>query len=152
MIGLPTSSLRRKPAGIVTATSTLTYEEGAYEEPIQGDREMETLTQMKCVACRKDEPTVTDAEIAEFGPQVPDWEIVELDGIKRLRRVFSLDDFAQALEFTNKVGELAEEEGHHPSVLTEWGRATVTWWTHKIKGLHRNDLIMAAKTDELYQR
>jgi 4a-hydroxytetrahydrobiopterin dehydratase len=55
------------------------------------------------------------------------------------------------LEFTKKVGELAEEEGHHPALLTEWGRTTVTWSTHKIKGLHRNDLIMAAKTDELYQ-
>jgi len=112
---------------------------------------METLTQMKCVACRKDEPTVTDAEITEFHPQVPDWEIVELDGINRLRRAFSLDDFAQALEFTNKVGELAEEEGHHPALLTEWGRTTVTWWTHKIRGLHRNDFVMAAKTDELCQ-
>jgi 4a-hydroxytetrahydrobiopterin dehydratase len=112
---------------------------------------METLTQMKCVACCKDAPTVTDAEINEFHPQVPDWEIVELDGIKRLRRVFSVDDFAQALDFTKRVGELAEEEGHHPALLTEWGRTTVTWWTHKIKGLHRNDLIMAAKTDELYQ-
>ncbi len=113
---------------------------------------METLTQMTCVACRKDAPTVTAAEIAEFYPQVSDWEIVELDGIKRLRRVFSFDDFAQALAFTKKVGELAEEEGHHPALLTEWGRATVSWWTHKIKGLHRNDFIMAAKTDELYQR
>jgi PPOX class probable F420-dependent enzyme len=83
---------------------------------------METLTQMKCVACRKDEPTVTDAEIADFHPQVPDWEIVELDGIKRLRRIFSFDDFAQALVFTNRAGELAEEEGHHPALLTEWGK------------------------------
>ena len=115
-----------------------------------GDREMETLTQMKCIACRKDAPTVTDAEIAEVYPQVSDWEIVKLDGIKRLRRVFSFDDFAQALEFTKKVGELAVEEGHHPALLTG-GRTTVTWWTHKIKGLHRNDFIMAAKTDELYQ-
>jgi 4a-hydroxytetrahydrobiopterin dehydratase len=110
---------------------------------------METLTQMKCVACRADAPTVTDAEIAEFHRQVSDWEIVELDGIKRLRRVFSVDDFAQALELANKVGALAEAEAHHPALLTEWGRATVTWWTHKIKGLHRNDFIMAAKTDEL---
>jgi 4a-hydroxytetrahydrobiopterin dehydratase len=113
---------------------------------------METLSQMRCVACRKDEPTVTDAELAAFHRQVSDWEIVELDGIKRLRRVFSVDDFAQALAFANKVGGLAEEERHHPALLTEWGRTTVTWWTHKIKGLHRNDFIMAAKTDELYQR
>jgi 4a-hydroxytetrahydrobiopterin dehydratase len=112
---------------------------------------METLTQMKCVACRRDEPTVTDAEIAEFHPQVSDWEVVELDGTKRLSRIFSFDDFARALEFTNKVGELAENEGHHPALLTEWGRTTVTWWTHKIRGLHRNDFVMAAKTDVLYQ-
>jgi 4a-hydroxytetrahydrobiopterin dehydratase len=112
---------------------------------------METLTQMTCVACRGDEPTVTDAEIAEFHPQVSDWDIVELDGIRRLRRVFSFNDFAQALEFTNNVGELADEEGHHPALLTEWGRTTVTWWTHKIRGVHRNDFVMAAKTDVLYQ-
>ena len=89
---------------------------------------------MTCVACRKDAPTVTDAELAEFHRQVSDWDIVELDGFKRLRRVFSVGDFAQALEFTKKVGELAEEEMHHPALLTEWGRTTVTWWTHKIKG------------------
>jgi 4a-hydroxytetrahydrobiopterin dehydratase len=112
---------------------------------------MENLAQMKCVACSRDAPTVTQAEIAELHPQVSDWEIVEVDAIKRLTRVFSFDDFAQALGFTQKVGELAEEEGHHPALLTEWGRTTVTWWTHKIKGLHHNDFVMAAKTDELYQ-
>ena len=113
---------------------------------------METLTQMKCVACRKGEPTVTAAEIAEFNPQIPDWEIVEIDTIESLRRVFPFDDFAQALDFTRRVGELADEEGHHPALLTEWGRVTVTWWTHAIGGLHRNDFVMAAKTDGLYQR
>ena len=112
---------------------------------------MKALTQMTCVACRRDAPTATREEIAEFRPQVPDWELVELDGIDRLRRVFSFDDFAQALAFTNHVGELAEAEGHHPALLTEWGRTTVTWWTHKIKGLHRNDFVMAAKTDLLYR-
>jgi 4a-hydroxytetrahydrobiopterin dehydratase len=111
----------------------------------------EALTAEKCVACRRDAPTVTDAEIAELRPQVPEWELAEVDGIKRLRRVFPFDDFAQALAFTRTVGEAAEAEGHHPALLTEWGRTTVSWWTHKIKGLHRNDFIMAAKTDELYQ-
>jgi 4a-hydroxytetrahydrobiopterin dehydratase len=110
---------------------------------------MTSLTQQNCIACHRDAPTVSEAEIAELHPQVPDWELVELEGIKRLRRVFPAADFAQALEFTNRVGVLAEEEGHHPALLTEWGRTTVTWWTHKIKGLHRNDFIMAAKTDEL---
>jgi len=108
---------------------------------------MNTLVQMKCVACRGGEPTVTEAEMAEYQPLIPDWKIVERDGIRRLERLFKFKDFVQALGFTNKVGELAELEGHHPALLTEWGRVTVTWWTHKIKGLHRNDFIMAAKTD-----
>lgn len=112
---------------------------------------MAQLTEMKCVACRKGAPTVTDAEIAELKPQIPDWQIVEREGMKRLERVFPFKNFAQALAFTDKVGALAEEEGHHPAILTEWGKVTVTWWTHKIKGLHRNDFIMAAKTDQIYQ-
>ncbi len=64
---------------------------------------------------------------------------------------FKFKNFVQSLEFTNQVGALAEAEGHHPALLTEWGRVTVTWWTHKIKGLHRNDFIMAAKTDQLFR-
>jgi 4a-hydroxytetrahydrobiopterin dehydratase len=105
---------------------------------------------MKCVACRAGEPTVTDGEMAAFHPQVPEWRIAERDAIRRLERTFRFPDFAQALAFTNRVGQLAETEGHHPALLTEWGRVTVTWWTHKIKGLHRNDFIMAAKADALY--
>ena len=111
---------------------------------------MEALEEMKCVPYRGDGPTGTDAEIAELLLQVPEWKIVEQDGIKRLERAFKFRNFAQALAFTNKVGELAEAEGHHPAILTEWGKVTVTWWTHKIRGLHRNDFIMAAKTDPLY--
>ena len=116
-----------------------------------GDEETPALTHMKCVACRGGEPTLTDAQIASYQGQVPAWEVVEIDGVKRLRRFFTFKDFAGALAFTNRVGELAEEEGHHPALLTEWGRTTVSWWTHKIRGLHRNDLIMAAKTDQLYR-
>jgi len=111
---------------------------------------MEDLVQMKCVACRRDAPTVTSEEILEFRPQVPQWEIKERSGIKRLERAYEFKNFSDALSFTNKVGELAEEEGHHPALLTEWGRVAVEWWTHKIKGLHRNDFIMAAKTDQLF--
>ena len=113
---------------------------------------MEALREMSCVACRSDAPTVTEAEIAELQPHVPEWEIAEQEGIKKLNRRFRFDDFANALAFTNALGELAEEEDHHPALLTEWGRVTVTWWTHKIRGLHRNDFVMAAKADELYRR
>jgi 4a-hydroxytetrahydrobiopterin dehydratase len=113
---------------------------------------MSTLVQEKCEVCRAGAPTVTEAEIAELSPQIPDWEIVEPGGIKRLQRVFRCKNFVQAMAFTNQVGELAESAGHHPALLTEWGRVTVQWWTHKIKGLHRNDFIMAAKTDEVFAR
>lgn len=111
---------------------------------------MEPLTKRTCEPCRKGAPTVTPAEMAELRPQVPAWAIVEPGGVPRLERVFTFPDFAAALAFTNRVGAIAEEEGHHPALLTEWGRVTVGWWTHKIRGLHRNDFIMAAKTDELY--
>jgi 4a-hydroxytetrahydrobiopterin dehydratase len=112
---------------------------------------MTELHQMKCVACRGGEPTLTEAEIAEFQPQVPDWQVKEVNGEKRLERVFKFKNFAQALEFTNKIGAIAEEENHHPLIITEWGRVTLAWWTHIIKGLHKNDFIMAARSDELYQ-
>lgn len=111
---------------------------------------MAELTQMKCVACRKGEPKVTEAELAEYLPQVPDWHTTKVDGIDHLERVFTFPNFVEALNFTNRVGALAEEEGHHPALLTEWGKVTVAWWTHKIGGLHRNDFIMAARTDQLY--
>ena len=110
---------------------------------------MANLDQERCVACRKDSPRVTDAEIAALKPHIPEWSIVEHGKIPCLERRFRLKNFVQALDFTNKVGALAEEEGHHPAILTEYGKVTVVWWTHKIKGLHRNDFIMAAKTDQL---
>lgn len=110
---------------------------------------MDDLRGLKCVPCRGDVPPLDDLQIALLKPQVPGWEVIEEDGIKRLRRVFKVKNFAEALAFTNRVGALAEEQDHHPMLVTEWGRVTVTWWTHKIKGLHTNDFIMAAKTSEL---
>ena len=112
---------------------------------------MTSLARERCVACRRDAPQVTEAEILELSPQIPDWSIVEREGIRRLERVFRFKDFGEALAFTNRVGTSAEAERHHPALLTEWGRVTVTWWTHKIRGLHRNDFVMATKTDALYR-
>jgi len=108
---------------------------------------MEVLTSEKCTACRRDSPRVTPAEIEELKPQIAQWNMVEREEIPRLERVFRFPNFADALAFTNRVGALAEAEGHHPAILTEWGRAKVMLWTHKIRGLHRNDFIMAAKID-----
>jgi 4a-hydroxytetrahydrobiopterin dehydratase len=112
---------------------------------------MDKLTEQKCEACRVGAPRVTDSDVAELKPQIPDWTLLVSEDISRLQRVFVFKDFAGALAFTVRVGQLAEAEGHHPSILTEWGRVTVTWWTHKIRGLHRNDFIMAAKTDRLFR-
>ena len=112
---------------------------------------MINLASGKCVACRAGEPTLTDDEIAQLQPQLPDWQVKEVDGMKRLERVFKFRNFSQALEFTNKIGAAAEEENHHPLIITEWGKVTLNWWTHKIGGLHKNDFIMAAKSDKLYQ-
>jgi 4a-hydroxytetrahydrobiopterin dehydratase len=111
---------------------------------------MSPLARETCVACHPGAPRLTPAEIAELRPEVPGWSVVERDGIARLERVFRFGNFAEALAFTDRVGALAEAAGHHPAITTEWGRATVGWWTHAIGGLHRNDFVMAAKTDALH--
>ena len=110
---------------------------------------MSQLSDQTCEACRSDSPHVTQAEIEQFGAEIPEWRIVERDGIMKLERSFTFRDFQQALDFTNRVGEIAEEAGHHPALLTEWGKVTVTWWSHEMKGLHKNDFILAARTDEV---
>jgi 4a-hydroxytetrahydrobiopterin dehydratase len=111
---------------------------------------MRNLAQMGCIPCRGDVPPLSEIEIRELQPLIPGWEVVEAGGVQQLERIFRFKDFTQALEFTNKVGEIAESEDHHPTIATEWGKVTVTWWTHTIKGLHRNDFIMAARTSTLY--
>ena len=110
---------------------------------------MSELTTSHCTACRADAPRVRADEAADLLLQIPAWQRLERDGVERLERSYSFDDFATALSFTVRVGELAEQEQHHPAITTEWGRVTVCWWTHAIGGLHRNDFIMAARTDEL---
>lgn len=112
---------------------------------------MGTLSQQQCGPCRGDVPPLRDEEIAELHAEVPQWRVFEHENVKRLERVFKFRDFGAALEFTNRVGRLAEQQGHHPAILLEWGRATVTWWTHAIGGLQQNDFVMAAKTDEVYE-
>ena len=112
---------------------------------------MGKLIEMKCEVCRIGAPKVSDAEIVDLLPQVPEWKTVEHDQIKKLQKTFTFKNFSHAMLFTVKVGDIAETEGHHPSILTEWGQVTITWWTHKIKGLHRNDFIMAANTDLCYK-
>jgi 4a-hydroxytetrahydrobiopterin dehydratase len=112
---------------------------------------MINLADNKCVACRGGEPTLTEAETEELKLHVPEWQVREVDGMNRLERTFKFKNFAEAMAFTNKVGAIAEEEDHHPRIITEWGKVTLQWWTHAIGGLHKNDFIMAAKSDELFE-
>jgi 4a-hydroxytetrahydrobiopterin dehydratase len=111
---------------------------------------MADLTQDTCVPCKGGVPTLTDEEIAALNPQVPDWKVAEVDGVKRIRREYKFKDFRQALDFTVQVGELAEREAHHPDIHLAWGKVVVETWTHKIRGLHHNDFVLAAKADELF--
>lgn len=111
---------------------------------------MTYLIEEACVACRKATDPLSDVEIAELKRELPDWAVEERAGEKQLERAYKFKNFAQALAFTNDIGELAESEKHHPALLTEWGKVTVTWWTHSIAGLHKNDFILAARTDQLF--
>tara|TARA_B100000965_G_C19256682_1_gene611174 strand:- start:341 stop:679 length:339 start_codon:yes stop_codon:yes gene_type:complete len=110
---------------------------------------MSDLIKQKCVACRADAPRVTDDELPKLLKEIPDWQPITTESVLKLNKVFNFENYAEAVSFTNKVAELAEEEDHHPAILLEWGRVEVTWWTHKIGGLHKNDFIAAAKTDRL---
>ncbi len=111
---------------------------------------MSELAKQHFEACSKDAPTVTDVEKQTLHKDIPDWNFVETGGEAQLQKVFKLKNFAQAQAFTNKVGDLAEAEDHHPAILLEYGKVTVNWWTHAIGGLHKNDFIMAARTDAAY--
>ncbi|MDP1548035.1 MAG: 4a-hydroxytetrahydrobiopterin dehydratase [Anaerolineales bacterium] len=110
---------------------------------------MTNLTAGKCIPCRKGDPALTNAQIAELLLQIPAWELIQADDIPRLQRVFKFKNYVEALAFTNKVAMTAEKEDHHPLMVVEWGRVTVQWWTHVVKGLHQNDFVMAAKMDEM---
>ncbi len=110
---------------------------------------MDKLSDQACEACRADAPKVSGSEQNELLQQLPGWAVEEHKGKQQLERVFALKNFAEALAFANKVGQLAESEGHHPALLVEYGKVTVNWWTHKIGGLHKNDFVMAARTDLL---
>ena len=109
-----------------------------------------SLKQQHCEACRVDAPKVTEDELAALIKEIPSWAPIIRENIMMLERTYSFSDYKGAVAFTNRVADLAEDEGHHPALLLEWGKVTVTWWSHKIKGLHRNDFICAAKTDVIY--
>ena len=111
---------------------------------------MTEFAQKICVACQPDAEPATQVEIDNFLTDNADWSLIVPDEIKCIKKVYKFDNFEEALQFTNLVGEVAEQEGHHPEIITEWGRVSVRWWSHKIANLHLNDLILAARCDQKY--
>ncbi len=106
-----------------------------------------SLTEKTCTPCRGGEPPLTVGEAERYLAETPGWSLIE-EG-SRIERKFKFKNFAEALQFVNQVGEIAEEEGHHPEIRFGWGHCTVVFYTHKIDGLHENDFIMAARVNAL---
>ncbi len=113
---------------------------------------MNNLSKSVCVPCETGGDPMNEEQISKYTPQVPDWQVIDMDSVAKLSREFKFKNFAEAISFANKVVEIAEENGHHPKLVVEWGKVTVFWWTHSVKGLHRNDFIMSAKTDDIFNK
>jgi len=109
---------------------------------------MSSLAAKTCVPCRGGTPPLKGEDLSLFQKQVDGWNVVEEHHITK---VFNFPDFRGALRFVNCIGELAEEQGHHPDIFLAWGRVEITTWTHKINGLTESDFILAAKIDQLYK-
>ena len=113
---------------------------------------MDELAKMHCSPIKANTPRLDELGVSQLEAKLPGWRTYEKDGELRLEKIFKFENFSQAITFTDRVAQVADGEDHHPAILTEWGKVTVTWWTHRIKGLHQNDFIMAAKTDQIYNR
>ena len=107
---------------------------------------MSILAEKNCVPCRGDVPALKGAELHDLSHQLPNWEVVNEHHI---HRVFKFPDFVKALAFVNRVGAIAEEQGHHPDIQLTWGRAEITIWTHAVNGLTESDFILAAQIDRI---
>ena len=112
---------------------------------------MSDLSNLPFEVCHKDSPAVDQQQATALLEQLAGWDIHVIDGIPQLQRVYRFKNFVNAMLFANRITELAEQENHHPSILVEWGKLRLTWWTHTIKGLHKNDFIMAARSDDAFQ-
>ena len=110
---------------------------------------MVNLSEQSCEACRIDAPKLSEVEINTLMPDLMGWTLLH-SPMYQLKKVFSFKDYQGAINFTNNLTKIADEEDHHPKIVLEWGKVTVLWWSHKIEGLHKNDFICASKTDSLY--
>ena len=109
---------------------------------------MNDLAASSCEACRIDAPIVSDDEASVLIKEIEGWDLIN-DVIKKLKKEFSFSNYSDSVDFLNKVADMADKEDHHPQIILEWGKVTVIWWSHKIKGLHKNDFICAAKTNNI---
>ena len=108
---------------------------------------MEALHQRRCRSYSKGESFIDENMRDELLPELPFWKIMVHQGVEALIQEFRLLGFQEAINFTSQIASLAEEQNHHPKIITEWGKVSVYWSSHEIKGLHLNDFVMAAKTD-----
>jgi len=108
---------------------------------------MTKLAEQHCIPCRGNVPPLKGAELTPFAEQLPDWKIIEEHHIAK---TFLFKDFKTGLDFVNRAGAVAEQEGHHPDLCLAWGKVDVVIYTHKIRGLTESDFVLAAKIDELY--
>ena len=106
-----------------------------------------SLKESKCEACTIDAPLVSDSEAKVLLLELDGWVIESVSGINQLIKTYKFSNYAESLDFSNKVADLAESEDHHPKIVLEYGSVEVSWWSHKISGLHKNDFICAAKTE-----
>ena len=113
---------------------------------------MNDLTELHCSRVAANSLKLAPKEIRKLCASLPGWTSHSKKGVLHLEKSYLFKDFQQAMVFTDQVAQLADKEDHHPAILTEWGKVTVTWWTHKINGLHLNDFIMAAKTEHLFSQ
>jgi len=111
---------------------------------------MHRLSELECEACSVEASLLSQAEIASLLQSIEGWELLVEMNVQKLQRIFVTNNYTKSITFTNAVASLAESANHHPQILVEYGSVTVTWWTHKINGLHQNDFIMAAKTSDLF--
>ncbi len=111
---------------------------------------MEPLSALTFEPCDANTPQLSDIDIQTLLPQCEGWQVVEEAGVNQLRKVFITKNYTRSMAFTNSVAKLADLVDHHPQIIVEYGRVTVTWWSHNIKGLHKNDFFMAVKTSELF--
>lgn len=113
---------------------------------------MNLLTTASCEACKKSSPLLSTSELNSLLPEIADWQLINDHNINKLQQVFSTQTYPKAVKFTLAIAELAEQQGHHPKITLEYAQVTVQWWTHIIHGLHKNDIIMAAKTSDVFQK